>query len=509
MRRSHAGRRWVPVLMALMAMGAPGILVADAVEPKHTESSLRLQGREFERDVAQFLEQYRRFLNCCAADLDSLPQVKALEGQALALLAQAQTGAASELQKLRSVTVHEIDTLVERVKDDLRLIKKRFEQIREAQNTLEAKNLDFFTFWTEHRKLQDALAAIPLDFLPPKRPVDPPTSMDIGVTPVEAVGHRVVHGGEQFHESVRIDDAVVAEFDQLNELAPLHNPGLSGRDQRCAGGGGARDTHCGGLRQRVSLRNAGANSHLCDPTGSGRKVWHPALGVPWDFPCVARPRLYGADGTIGGHRSRDHAAPRQRLLRCGDPGRQIRGHLLGFTPLEGLMMGARSGDIDPAIVSYLVRRANVSAEQVEQWLNERSGLLGLSGLSHDVRDLQAAEQQGDARAGFALEVFCYRVRKHVGAFLAVLGGADAVIFGGGISEHFPEIRARICDGMDWCGIQLDKGRSRRAVGLAAWSMTCLSADGAALPVYMAAVDEEPWIARETLRCLRGMKGAQR
>lgn len=183
MRRSHAGRRWVPVFMALVAMGAPGILVADAAEPEQTQTRPRLQGREFERDVAQFLERYRQFLGCCVANLDSLPEVKTLEGQASALLARARTGVASELMKLRGFTVQELVAPVERVRDDLRAIRKRLEQIREAEDKLEAQNLDFFTFWTERRKLQDALAAIPLEFLPPKRPAGPPTGMEIGVTP--------------------------------------------------------------------------------------------------------------------------------------------------------------------------------------------------------------------------------------------------------------------------------------------------------------------------------------
>jgi hypothetical protein len=169
--------------MALVAMGAPGILVAEAAEPEQTQAHPRLQGREFERDVVQFLERYRQFLGCCAANLDSIPEVKALEGQASALLAQAQTGVASELKKIRGFTIHEFVAPVERVRDDLRAIKKRLEQIQKLQDKLEAQDLDFFTFWTERRKIRDALAALPLEFLPPKRQVGQPTGMEIGVTP--------------------------------------------------------------------------------------------------------------------------------------------------------------------------------------------------------------------------------------------------------------------------------------------------------------------------------------
>lgn len=183
MRCSHAGRRWVPVFLALVAMGAPGVLGADAAEPEKSQSRPKLQGREFERDVAHFLERYRQFLSCCVANLDSLPEVKALEGQASALLTQAQTGMGSELKKLRGFTIHEFVAPVERVRDDLRAIKKRLGQIQARQDKLEAQDLDFFTFWTERRKLRDALAAIPLEFQPPKRLAGPPTGMEIGVTP--------------------------------------------------------------------------------------------------------------------------------------------------------------------------------------------------------------------------------------------------------------------------------------------------------------------------------------
>ena len=186
--RQYCLLRWLmPALVALGAIGMPGgtrgVLVVEAAEPEKSQSRPKLQGREFERDVAQFLERYRLFLNCCAANLDSLPEVKALEGRASALLAQAQTGVASELKKLRGFTVHELVAPVERVRDDLRAIRKRLEQIQEAEDKLEAQDLDFFTFWTERRKLRDALEAIPLEFQPPKRPGGPSTGMEIGVTP--------------------------------------------------------------------------------------------------------------------------------------------------------------------------------------------------------------------------------------------------------------------------------------------------------------------------------------
>lgn len=165
-------------------------------------------------------------------------------------------------------------------------------------------------------------------------------------------------------------------------------------------------------------------------------------------------------------------------------------------------MGTRSGDLDAAVVSFLVRRERMDVEDVERLLNEDSGLRGLSGVSHDMRQLLSAAEQGHARAALAIEVFCYRVRKYIGAYLAVLGGADAVLFGGGIGEQAPTVRARICAGMEWCGLRLDPERNTAAVGLDAGKAAQISCEDTTLPVYVVAADEETWIARETVQCLR-------
>jgi acetate kinase len=176
---------------------------------------------------------------------------------------------------------------------------------------------------------------------------------------------------------------------------------------------------------------------------------------------------------------------------------------MGFTPLEGLVMGTRSGDVDASIVSYLSEREKVEAPEVEQWLNERSGLLGLSGRSNDMRELlRVAEQEKDKRAGFAIELFCYRVRKYLGSYLAVLGGADAILFGGGIGENAPEVRDRICKNMEWCGLRISPDRNQKAVGLSPGRAEEISTDESRLPAYVVAADEETWIARETVRCVR-------
>jgi len=165
------------------------------------------------------------------------------------------------------------------------------------------------------------------------------------------------------------------------------------------------------------------------------------------------------------------------------------------------MMGTRTGDLDPSLVAFLARKESVDIRQVEDWLNTRSGLLGASGLSRDVRELLQAEQQGNARASLALDMFCYRVRKYIGAYLAALGGADAIVFGGGIGENAPVIRARVCDGLDWCGLTLDPQRNAVTIG----SEGPISVAGAAIQAHVIPVDEAAVIARDTVACLHHSK----
>jgi acetate kinase len=169
---------------------------------------------------------------------------------------------------------------------------------------------------------------------------------------------------------------------------------------------------------------------------------------------------------------------------------------MGLTPLEGLVMTTRSGDLDPAIIRILADREHVSSAEVERWLNQRSGLLGLSGSSADVRDL-LPRAANDARARLALDVFCYRARKYVGAYLAALGGADAVLFTGGIGEHVPEVRAGIANGLEWCGLVLDEDANRGATGIDAR----ISSADATMEAWVVRTDEESIIARETAAAL--------
>ncbi|HEX8747238.1 MAG TPA: acetate kinase, partial [Pyrinomonadaceae bacterium] len=173
-----------------------------------------------------------------------------------------------------------------------------------------------------------------------------------------------------------------------------------------------------------------------------------------------------------------------------------------MTPLEGLVMGTRSGDIDPAIVDFIAAKEGLSAQEVETLLNKQSGLIGISGLTNDMRDLLAeARENNDRRARLAIEIFCYRAKKYVGAYLAAMGGADAIVFTGGIGENSPEVRALICDGLEWLGLELDEERNlSHTLGREG----LISREGSRLSAYVIPTDEELLIARDTVRSVRGI-----
>jgi acetate kinase len=319
----------------------------------------------------------------------------------------------------------------------------------------------------------------------------------------DAVGHRVVHGGEQFREPVVIDDDVMAAIDRLAELAPLHNPGS-----------------IAGIKSARAVLGSHIPMVAVFDTAFHRSMPLVASSYAIDVNLAEKHgiRRYGFHGIAHASLAGIYAAAVNRpfaqlrliTLQLGngcsataiDRGRSV-DTSMGFTPLEGLVMGTRSGDLDPAVVGHLVRREGLSVNEVERLLNERSGLLGLSGLSGDMREiLNAAEGKPNSRAALALDTFCYRVRKYIGAYLAVLGGADALVFGGGIGEHAPAIRARICEGMDWCGLRLDRSRNEAAVQVASGEAVRISEASAPISCYVAGVDEEVEIARATRECLR-------
>src|SRR5262245_26248807 len=323
---------------------------------------------------------------------------------------------------------------------------------------------------------------------------------------IEAVGHRVVHGGDQFVEPTLITQQVEAGIDALSELAPLHNPAC------LAGIRGAR-AMLGPALPMVAVFDTAFHQTMPEIAKQ--------YALPTELADRYRIRRYGFHGIAHASLANGYATcagdsleqVRLITLQLGNgcsiaaiaQGRSVETSM-GFTPLEGLVMGTRSGDVDASIVSYLSEREKVEAAEIEQWLNERSGLLGVSGRSNNMRELlRAAKEDRDKRAQFAIDLFCYRVRKYLGAYLAVLAGADAVVFGGGIGENAPEIREQICQDKEWCGLRLHLDRNRAAVGLSPGSAAKISADESRLAAYVVAADEETWIARETVRCVRAAR----
>src|SRR5262245_9959691 len=322
---------------------------------------------------------------------------------------------------------------------------------------------------------------------------------------IEAVGHRVVHGGDRYVQSTLITEQVEAGIDALSELAPLHNPA-------CLAGIRGAKAVLGSSVPMVAVFDTAF--HQTMPEVAKR------YAIPTDMAERHHIRRYGFHGIAHASLANGYAActgkpledVRLMTMQLGNgcsvaaiaQGKSVETSM-GFTPLEGLVMGTRSGDVDASIVSFLSEREKVEAAEVERWLNERSGLLGLSGRSNDMRELlRLAEQEQDTGAKFAIDLFCYRVRKYLGAYLAVLDGANAIVFGGGIGENAPEIRDRICTRMEWCGLRLDPDRNRAAVGLVPGRAAKISVDGSRLAAYVVAADEENWIARETVRCVRSV-----
>jgi acetate kinase len=173
---------------------------------------------------------------------------------------------------------------------------------------------------------------------------------------------------------------------------------------------------------------------------------------------------------------------------------------MGMTPLEGLVMGTRSGDLDPAIVNLIAAKEGLSTNEVETLLNSQSGLLGISGLTNDMKVLEAElEEHDDRRVRLAIDMFCYRARKYIGSLLACMGGADAVVFTGGIGENSPTVRARICTGLEWAGLKLDPGLNAHTIGREARITT----PDSTLHAHVIPTDEELLIARDTVRCVLG------
>jgi acetate kinase len=317
---------------------------------------------------------------------------------------------------------------------------------------------------------------------------------------IHAVGHRVVHGGEMFSESALIDSKVLQDIEDCIDLAPLHNP------NNIKGIVAARELF-GKEVPQVAVFDTSFHHSIPEQAF--------LYALPYHLYRRHRIRRYGFHGT-----SHRYVAFRYRGLRklTREQTNIITLHLgngcsaaairqgnsvdtsMGMTPLEGLVMGTRSGDLDPAIVNLIATKEGMSPSEVDTLLNTQSGLLGISGLSNDMRMLKAElAENHDRRVQLAIEVFCYRARKYIGAFLAAMGGADAVIFTGGIGENSPEIRASICQGMEWAGLTIDAAKNQQTFGREG----LISTDDSKLLAYAIPTDEELLIARDTVRVILG------
>lgn len=303
-----------------------------------------------------------------------------------------------------------------------------------------------------------------------------------------AVGHRVVHGGSE-SQPLELNAAAVALIERNSELAPLHNP-----------------VNLIGIRLCAELFGA-------PQAGVFDTAFHATLpdyaytyGLPADLAERHRIRRYGFHGTSHEYVGRRAA---EILDKPFEQARIITLHLgngasacailngrsvdtsMGFTPLEGLLMGTRSGDLDPALPGLLIEREGLAPDEVDRLLNKESGMKGICG-ANDMRDVLQRADAGDETCRLARDVFCYRVRGYIGRYLAVLGGADAIVFTAGIGENAPAVRARALEGLEFAGVRLDQARNADSRD------GFISAENAALPVLVVPTDEEWMIARKTL-----------
>jgi acetate kinase len=307
-----------------------------------------------------------------------------------------------------------------------------------------------------------------------------------------AVGHRIVHGGERFAESALVDDDVLRAVEEAARFAPAHNP-------RCLRG----------IREAQRLFPDAPHVAVFD-TAFHQTMPPEAYVYPIPYAFFERDRIrrYGFHGTS--HRFVSERAA--QLLDLSTPGfTGVTCHLgngcsiaairdgrsvdtsMGMTPLEGLMMGTRSGDVDPAIVLDLASRSDIGIEGVAAILNNESGLLGVSGVSNDLREVEAAAEAGTSRAQLALDLFAHRIRRGIGSALGVLGRADAIVFTGGVGEYAATMRARVAGSLEGLGVRLDSDSNRQCVGVEG----CISTVDSPIAILVIPSREEWLIARET------------
>ncbi len=313
------------------------------------------------------------------------------------------------------------------------------------------------------------------------------------VSEIGAVGHRVVHGGEEFTGSVVIDDDVTASIEKFADLAPLHNP----------------PNLIGIWAARKKLPEV--TQVACFDTAFHTTIPEVAYmyALPYKLYEQYRIRRYGFHGTSHRYVARRAAALLGKdkydvnVITCHlgngcsitavKNGKSV-DTSMGFTPLEGVVMGTRSGDMDPAILFYLGNKG-YDAESLNTLCNKESGLLGISGISNDMRNLLELAQKGNQRAQLAVDIFCYRIKKYIGSYMAVLGRLNAVVFTGGIGENAYRIRAGICSGLEKTGIEIDEQKNRKTIG----KKGEISTESSRVKVFVIPTREEDVIAKDTYK----------
>lgn len=315
------------------------------------------------------------------------------------------------------------------------------------------------------------------------------------VSEINAVGHRVVHGGEKFADSVRIDEKVMGAIKECVELAPLHNPANIIGIEAC-------ETLMPGVPMVAVFDTA---FHQTMPKAAY------VYALPYDYYTKYGIRRYGMHGTSHRYVSKQAAdvlgknIEDLKIVTChlgnGASVSAVKnGHSvdtsMGFTPLEGLIMGTRCGDLDPAVITFIMEKEGLDLNGINDVMNKKSGVLGISGVSSDFRDIEQAAEAGNERAALAIESFAYRVRKYIGAYAAAMGGVDAIVFTAGLGENSPETRRQICEGLEFLGVKVDveennvRGKDK-----------VVSAADSKVKVLVIPTEEELMIARDTMSLL--------
>lgn len=309
---------------------------------------------------------------------------------------------------------------------------------------------------------------------------------------IDAVGHRIVQGGDKFNQSMLVDKSVEDGIEELCDLAPVHNAG-----------------HLKGIRAVDALMPKTPQVVVFDNAFHSTMPDYAYLyAIPYELYEKYHVRRYGFHGTSHRYVSKrvceilglDQADSKVITCHIGN-GASIAAVLngkvvdtsMGLTPLAGVMMGSRSGDIDPSAVTYLMEKLNMTPHEMSDFLNKKSGVLGITGISSDMRDVEAAANEGNERAVLALKMYAYRVKKYIGSYAAAMGGVDAVVFTAGVGENQTGLRADICRGLEFLGIEMDEAANAAARGREA----VISSPSSRVKVVVVPTDEEIVIARDT------------